>query len=57
MTRTKKALASVASVLFAATAALSLATAMDEHATRPAPTDTHAALAIPADEHATGTDA
>ncbi|MEV0260771.1 hypothetical protein AB0I49_05425 [Streptomyces sp. NPDC050617] len=54
MTRTKKALASV---LFAATAALSLVTALDEHATRPAPTDTHASLAIPADEHATGTDA
>ncbi|MEV0278459.1 hypothetical protein AB0I22_19035 [Streptomyces sp. NPDC050610] len=53
MTRTKKALASV---LFAATAALSLMTALDEHATRPSPQDTHAALAIPADEHATGSE-
>ncbi|MEU7041193.1 hypothetical protein AB0A77_09035 [Streptomyces varsoviensis] len=53
MTRTKKALASV---LLAATAALSLATALDEHATSNGPQETRAALAIPADEHATDTE-
>ncbi len=54
MTRTKKALASV---LFAATAALSLMTALDEHATgTPSPQNTHASVAIPADEHATGSE-